>query len=422
MQVAEALAYAHGHGVIHRDIKPSNLLMDEQGTVWVTDFGVAADASDTATLTETGDFLGTLRYVAPERLTGRGDARADIYGLGATLYELVCGRPAYAQNDRAALIHQLLHQDPPGPGQVAPGDRARPGDDHPQGDGSRPGPPLRDRGRTGGRPAAVPGGSSDPRAAGPGVGAGGAMVPAQSRPGDRDHPAGPGPGRHDRHGLDLRHATNPDRGPAERGLRHGTETCGKTNEVLLARLALKEGLKLCEKSEVGYGLLWFARALKYAPVDQPDLQTGDPPEHRSLESFGPASALGARFLQELSTPWRSAPTGPRRSPAARTARRGSGILPSDRLIAPALRHDGAVLAVAFSPDGTYAVTASEDSRVRIWRSDTGAEMRPALDHGGPVDSLDVLTRWTIPRNRWLGAVARLWDISSGRSVELRTRR
>ena len=68
MQVAEALAYAHGQGVIHRDIKPSNLLLDEQGTVWVTDFGLAHDASDTVTLTHTGDFLGTLRYVAPERL------------------------------------------------------------------------------------------------------------------------------------------------------------------------------------------------------------------------------------------------------------------------------------------------------------------------------------------------------------------
>ncbi len=72
-QVADALAYAHSQGVIHRDIKPSNLLLDEQGTVWVTDFGLAHDASDTHSLTQTGDFLGTLRYVAPERFQGRGD-------------------------------------------------------------------------------------------------------------------------------------------------------------------------------------------------------------------------------------------------------------------------------------------------------------------------------------------------------------
>ncbi len=113
IQIAEALAYAHAQGVIHRDIKPSNLLLDEHGTVWVTDFGLAHDNSDTLSLTHTGDLLGTLRYLAPERLTARGDERSDIYGLGVTLYELVCGRPAYAEADRAMLLHQLMHLDPP---------------------------------------------------------------------------------------------------------------------------------------------------------------------------------------------------------------------------------------------------------------------------------------------------------------------
>src|SRR5208283_1165384 len=64
-QVAEALAYAHGQGVIHRDIKPSNLLLDDQGTVWITDFGLAKVA-DQKDLTGTGDVLGTLRYMPPE--------------------------------------------------------------------------------------------------------------------------------------------------------------------------------------------------------------------------------------------------------------------------------------------------------------------------------------------------------------------
>ena len=121
VQVAEALAYAHGQGVIHRDIKPSNLLMDAQGTVWVTDFGLASDSSDSMTLTDTGDLLGTLRYLAPERLHDRGDARADVYGLGATLYELVCGKPAFNETDRPALLHQILNQGPPRPRLLRPG-------------------------------------------------------------------------------------------------------------------------------------------------------------------------------------------------------------------------------------------------------------------------------------------------------------
>ena len=64
LQVAEALAYAHQQGVLHRDIKPANLLLDTQGNVWVTDFGLAK-AGDQQDLTRTGDVLGTLRYLAP---------------------------------------------------------------------------------------------------------------------------------------------------------------------------------------------------------------------------------------------------------------------------------------------------------------------------------------------------------------------
>ena len=88
IQVAEALAYAHGQGILHRDIKPSNLLLDAKGTVWVTDFGLAkAEGADG--LTQTGDIVGTLRYMAPERFDGWSDPRSDVYALGATLYELL---------------------------------------------------------------------------------------------------------------------------------------------------------------------------------------------------------------------------------------------------------------------------------------------------------------------------------------------
>src|SRR5262245_45499110 len=86
IQVADALSYAHERHVLHRDIKPSNLLLDPAGTVWITDFGLAKPAAHeegtSDSLTETGDILGTIRYLAPERLRGIGDARSDIYGLG----------------------------------------------------------------------------------------------------------------------------------------------------------------------------------------------------------------------------------------------------------------------------------------------------------------------------------------------------
>jgi WD40 repeat protein/tetratricopeptide (TPR) repeat protein len=119
IQVAEALAYAHGQGTLHRDIKPSNLLLDTHGIVWVTDFGLAkgADGDD---LTQTGDLVGTLRYMAPERFAGQSDGRSDLYALGLTLYELLTLRPAFAASDRSKLIAQVQHEEPPRPRRVDP--------------------------------------------------------------------------------------------------------------------------------------------------------------------------------------------------------------------------------------------------------------------------------------------------------------
>ena len=116
-QVAEALDYAHWQGILHRDIKPSNLLLDTQGTVWVTDFGLAK-IDDQQNLTHTGDLLGTLRYMPPEAFEGKSDARSEVYSLGLTLYEMLAYRPAFDQNDRGKLISQVMHEEPMPLGQV----------------------------------------------------------------------------------------------------------------------------------------------------------------------------------------------------------------------------------------------------------------------------------------------------------------
>jgi serine/threonine protein kinase/WD40 repeat protein/Tfp pilus assembly protein PilF len=111
VQVASALEYAHKQDILHRDVKPSNLLLDLHGTVWVTDFGLAK-VDDHQNLTQTGDILGTFRYMPPEAFDGRSDARSDVYALGLTLYEMLALRPAFDERERNRLLKQVTMAEP----------------------------------------------------------------------------------------------------------------------------------------------------------------------------------------------------------------------------------------------------------------------------------------------------------------------
>lgn len=120
IQVSAALAYAHAHGVLHRDIKPGNLILDPQGTVWVTDFGLAT-LLESEERNDRAEVVGTLRFMAPEHLNGKQDARSDLYSLGVTLYELLTLRPAFSEQSKAKLINKIMK------GDVVPATTLRPG-------------------------------------------------------------------------------------------------------------------------------------------------------------------------------------------------------------------------------------------------------------------------------------------------------
>jgi serine/threonine-protein kinase len=109
--VADGLHYAHSLGVIHRDIKPSNIIRAADGSVRITDFGIARLSSEDSLLTQEGTLVGTPVYMSPEQCRGTNlDTRSDLYNLGATLYTLVSAQQPFAGRNPTTLVHQILHE------------------------------------------------------------------------------------------------------------------------------------------------------------------------------------------------------------------------------------------------------------------------------------------------------------------------
>jgi ligand-binding sensor domain-containing protein/tRNA A-37 threonylcarbamoyl transferase component Bud32 len=121
IQLADALAYAHDHGVVHRDLKPSNVLVDARGNLFLTDFGIAKLLEASPQFTSTGAMIGTPAYMSPEQAQGQKvDQRSDIYSLGIILYEMVTGRVPYEAETPLAVVLKHLNEPLPLPSSVKP--------------------------------------------------------------------------------------------------------------------------------------------------------------------------------------------------------------------------------------------------------------------------------------------------------------
>ncbi len=121
LQLCEALSYIHGYGLIHRDLKPSNVMVDEDRTVRLMDFGLAKYISDDTAVTADGRLVGTFRYMAPEQILGEKlDTRTDLYALGVILYELLTGRPPFEAKTPYDLWQKVLEVEPAPVGALNP--------------------------------------------------------------------------------------------------------------------------------------------------------------------------------------------------------------------------------------------------------------------------------------------------------------
>ncbi len=361
IQVAEALDYANRQGILHRDIKPSNLLLDNHGNVWVADFGLAktAEADD---LTHTGDIVGTIRYMAPERFSGHCDARSDVYSLGLTLYELVSLQPAYQASDRHSLMDRVLHQEPERLRRLAPSvprdldtivakamarepekryataaalaeDLRRFVDDR----------PIRARRISPAERLARWCRRNKGLAASIGVATTALVVSLALSLLYAD--------RQTRHAAEQVAANKSiaqlasdleKESTALRSERASLKTALTESNRRLARLDLERGQAAFEKGQIGAGMLWTVESLRMAA------QTGDEAgKHVALANL---------------SAWRRHHLEPKE----------------------VFSHSRTVGAVAFSPDGKTVLTGSHDGTARLWDAAGGQPVGPPMEHPGDV--------------------------------------
>jgi WD40 repeat protein/serine/threonine protein kinase/tetratricopeptide (TPR) repeat protein len=429
-QVATALAYAHARGIIHRDIKPSNLLLDAAGIVWVTDFGLAK--TEEGAITEKGDIVGTLRYMAPERFRGECDARADIYGLGLTLYELLVLQPAFDARDRVRLLELVMKQEPARPRALDPRiprdmetivlkaidkdpsrryasaeamaeDLRRFASDEPI--QARRASSIERLARWSRRNPALAVATGLAAAALLCV-AGLSVVFALAQ---------------DRYNRDLLQEQAETLQQKERA-----ETALRESRQQSALMAVERGQSFIEQQHFRRGLLWLARGLGLLPDDDADLERAIranlavlPRETYTLRRVIPT---GASEGASLSPDARTLATS-HRQPGGRTTVVRCWDTSTGRGLGRPLPHPDYVYQIAFSPEGQMVATACSDASVRLWEVASGRLVHQ-LQHKEPVycvayspDGENVVTGGG-NMDTFRGEV-RIWDPASGKLIASR---
>jgi WD40 repeat protein/predicted Ser/Thr protein kinase len=387
--LARASQSAHERGVVHRDLTPNNVLIAADGQPKIVDFGLSKLITGGAGATLTGDVLGTASYMAPEQAGGRSKEvgpAADVYALGAILYEMLSGRPPFRAETPLDTLVQVVHDDPVAPGRLQPKVprdleniclkclNKEPARRYPSALAL-----AEDLNRyLAGLPVSARPVGMVSRAA----------RWARRRPGTAALLAVSAAGAFLAFGLVTWESRRASRAQAsaerasqeEKRERIAAEAARGREAVqrrlyqeLSARLLRDRGLRQCEDGDVGLGLLWMAQSLRLVAEDDLDLQ---------------------RAIRTNLAGWRG----------------------QTHTLQGLLGHADRILSAVWSPDGKLILTAGADRTAQVWDPATGALRRPPLVHSRPVSlaafSPDGATILTIA-----GREARLWATATGEPTE-----
>jgi WD40 repeat protein len=454
--LARAMHAAHEKGVIHRDLKPANVLLLQDGTPKVTDFGLARKVEGSSGMTQSGTILGTPSYMAPEQAQGKGKEAgpaADVYALGAVLYEFLTGRPPFKGVSPMDTLVQVLSDEPVPPTRLQPKTprdleticlkclEKDPRRRYASADAlaedlgrfiqgvpiqARPTPAWERAWKWARRRPAVAALSLLTlavaavgfvlvswqwlRAEAEANRARAAQAEAVAA-GDREHDQAD---RERQARKEAEEAGDRERLQAdrERQARQEADRARDEARALAADLALERGLEWCRQGDVGAGLLWLAQALHDAPNEE---------LRQSIRANLGAWRPRAHLLQAaLEHPDAVSVTAATLSPDGRTVATGcddGSVRLWDRAsgdvrLLPAL-HAKRVVALAFSPDGARLASGGADQFAQVWDVAAAAPIGKKMIHQGLVFAVvfspDGATLLTGCRD----GSARLWDAASG---------
>jgi len=427
-KVARAVHYAHQHGILHRDLKPGNILLDAAGAPHVTDFGLAKRVEGGSDLTLSGAVLGTPAYMAPEQARGgtkRLTTAADIYSLGAMLYEVMTGRPPFTGATPLEVMRRAVDEPPKRPSAM----------------GLRIDRDLetvflkcleKDPQR---RYASAEALAQDlerwlrhePILARPSTTAQRVLKWARRKPALAAAVLAlhfvalvglAGILWQWRQAVVARNSARLAQGTAE-------QASGELKQTL-ARARVSEGWRRVEEGDFFGGLADFTEAMR---LEQDD------PQREPMHRLRLAAVL--RQCPKLALVWSAggpithvalSPDRTRLATACRAEIEGGHAFAqvwdaeTGRAVTPPLEHTGTVNMVEFSPDGSRVITASMDTTARLWDATTGQPITPPLSHPRPVwqarfspDGQRVVT-CASGRSRSDLGVTTVWDAMTGRVI------